>query len=72
MARLLLPEMVETFYRFREREDWSEVEKTRQALRRRLAARGRRIRVLAADLLPHRPEDFRRAFEQDLIKPLKL
>lgn len=72
MARLIIPEMAATFCRFQERPNWDEVEKTRQGLRRRLAAQGRRIRLLAADLLPDRPEDFQRAFEQEFIKPLKL
>jgi len=72
MARLLIPEMVAAFCRFPERQDWDDVEKTRRALRRDLAARGRRIQELAAVLLPHRADDFQRIFEQELIKPLKL
>jgi hypothetical protein len=72
MARLMIPEIVETFYRFREKEDWEAVEKIRRRLRRRLAALGRRLQALNADLLPDRPEDFQRAFEREFIKPLKL
>ena len=70
MARLLAPELIETFYCFRKEADWDRVEKIRRTLRRRLSAAAGRIRTLAADLLPGNPEGFQQTLEQEFIKPL--
>ncbi|MBI5583331.1 MAG: hypothetical protein HY892_05880, partial [Deltaproteobacteria bacterium] len=72
LSRLMIPEIVATFTRFREDEDWEAVEKIRRLLRRRLTALARRLRALDAELLPDHPEAFQQACEQEFIKPLKL
>jgi hypothetical protein len=72
MARLIVPEIISAFYEFQKSQDWATIEKTRRLTRRRLIARGLRIRTLATETLPGNPERFQQAFEQEFLKPLKI
>ena len=72
LRRSLFPEFPQAVRRFKEEEDFSSLEQVAREGRQRMLVQTRRIKELAGQTLPDRPEAFCQSFEREFFKPLGL